>query len=1037
MKKITLLIAVLLFSTTAVFAQVQVKGKVTDSRDGSPIPSASVKITGTDRGVSTNADGSFSIDVPKSDATLEISAVGFSGKTVKAQSGQDLSIRLGGEIKNLNEVVVTGVGVATSKKKVAIDVASVNAKDFSKSSTASIEQSIMGQVAGAQIQQASGQPNSGYSIILRGINSLGGTNPMILLDGIEINDLSNIDPVSIDRVEIVKGAAAGTLYGAQGANGVIQLFSKKGQKGKMNIRVSTKYNWDNILRGHDVIAKFHHYETDAQGYILDNGGVNRIVPNEVGEWPDPTEDLSLDSKNDKPYLEPVYDHVSQSYRRALTQSTSVSISGGAEKVDYAFTASYLNQQDVYENKFKRLNLNLNLGLELFKGFTLRSNTQGFVSEDNTLTNPNSRFGLVNNFAFIDFLHRDSIGNLVMKVRNENQRNPLSEAEWHSNTTKPISIVQNFDVNYKFPRYVTLNYKIGITKTFTDGLDYYKNQTGALQTDLPWGNTLEGSVAQYNFKQTFVNSLASIYVNTDFEKDFNAGIPLKTVTQFSYDYRKDDLSFYGAQGSGLPGYPPYNISVASSTIGTANPAQFLFTQIPGTFVTYGYLINQTFDYGNLFGISGGLRSDYSSEFGAASKPFTFYRGTVYFRPSELLQRDFIADWKLRAAYGEAGIQPGRYQRQVTFNVAQLGNAVAIYLPTTAQNPDLQVQVSKELEVGTDITFRRSNASWLNRISLSGTYWKRKSTGIIQNADVSVSSGFLNRTDNLSTISSKGLDLTVDATVLEKNNLTWNFAYRMGFAKSIVDKIAGGKDVIAGEFALKEGQEVGSLYGQYAITSFNDKDAAGNPYISEADQKYYTSVNGIMVDTRTNKPIISAANDQKAFGSVYPKFTASFINNFTLFKTLNISFQFDWYHGNKIYNLSRQWLYRDRISSDFDNSVTIGSKSGAFVNYYTGFYNSVSPDNWFVEDGSFVRLRNASITYDFAPLIKLKWFKSAELTLAGRNLWTHSKYTGLDPENTTAVDLQGNDVSTQVGGFKGVDYFGVPNTRSYQVGLTLGF
>ncbi len=283
----------------------------------------------------------------------------------------------------------------------------------------------------------------------------------------------------------------------------------------------------------------------------------------------------------------------------------------------------------------------------------------------------------------------------------------------------------------------------------------------------------------------------------------------------------------------------------------------------------------------------------------------------------------------------------------------------------------------------------------------------------------------------------IDLTLDATIIEAADVVWNFGYRMGFAKSVVDQISNGKDVIAGPFALKQGEEVGELYGQYAIRDVNQLRPDKTAYIADNDKQYYVAVNGVQVDTRTNAPLLSDPNDLKSFGSVYPKFTASFINTFFIKRRVTLSFQFDWYSGNKIYNYSRQWLYRDRISKDFDNPVTIGSKTGAFTNYYSGFYNTISPDDWFVEDGSFVRLRNLSLTYDFAPIIRSKVVKRAELTFSGRNLLTWSKYLGLDPENSSSVDNQGNDVSTQVGGFKGVDYFGVPNTRSYQVGLVLGF
>lgn len=1046
MRKVLSLFTVLVLLASSAMAQTRtITGKVVDAA-GLPVSNASIVIKGTSTGVSADANGNFSITAKTGDV-LVISAIGTPSKEVTVTSESSVTVTLTRQAETLSEVVVTGVGTATSKRRVAIDVSTVSSKDFAKSATASVEQSIMGQIAGAQIQQTSGQPNSGFNIILRGVNALGGTYPMILLDGIEITDLSVIDPNTVERVEVVKGAAAGMLYGAQGANGVIQVFTKKGSKNRMSITASTKFSWDKVLRNKEIIASKHHYVTDAEGYVLDGNG-NRIHQDEIGAWPDPQEeDFNADPEvqNNKVYKEPTYDHIDQSFRQAFSQTHSVSMSGGANKVDYALTASYLNQQDVYSNTFKRGNISLNLGLELFKGFTIRSNTQTIFSEDKTLTNPNSRFALINSFAFIDFMYRDSLGNLVMQPRNnENQHNPLSEAEWHENTFKPQQLIQNVELNYNLPKFVSVNYKFGMDRTITEALDYYHNQTTSLPyiltgSVLPWGNNPTGSILKYQSKETFINSLASVFVKTDFEKDFHMNTPIRTTTQLAYDYRKNTYSFFGAQGSGLPSYGPYNINVATSTVGSDFPGVFLLPPytIPGTFITYGILVNQSVDYGNLFGVSGGFRSDYSSEFGQASDPFTFYRGMGYFRPSELLKSNLLTDWKLRAAYGEAGIQPGRYQRQTTFSVAPLGSGVSIFNPNTARNPALQVQVSKELELGTDATFKTGNGMWISKVTFSGTYWKRTSDNIIQDAQLAISTGYTSKTDNLTTISSKGFDLTLDATMLTTRAINWTFGYRMGFAKSMVDRIANGRDITAGPFTLKQGYPVGELYGQYAITDINALRSDKTPYIDDADKQYYVLVNGIVTDTRTNTPLLSDANDLKSYGNVYPKFTAAFINTITIKNDLTIAFQFDWYHGNKIYNISRQWLYRDRISADFDQPVTIGGKTGAYVAWYNGFYNSVSPSDWFAEDGSFIRLRNASISYNFAKLIKMDWVRSAELFVAGRNLWTSSKYKGLDPENTSSTDSQGNDVSTSVGGFKGVDYFGVPNTRSYMIGLTLSF
>jgi hypothetical protein len=173
-----------------------------------------------------------------------------------------------------------------------------------------------------------------------------------------------------------------------------------------------------------------------------------------------------------------------------------------------------------------------------------------------------------------------------------------------------------------------------------------------------------------------------------------------------------------------------------------------------------------------------------------------------------------------------------------------------------------------------------------------------------------------------------------------------------------------------------------------------------------------------------------------GNTNPTFTSSMFNRFTFFKKLAVSVQFDWSHGNKIYNQTRQWLYRDRLSKDFDKPVTIAGKTGSFVNYYDSYYNTLNPDSWFVEDGSFIRLRDASISYDLTGVINQKWLRTLVVTVSGRNLLTFTKYSGLDPENTGSFDSQGTAL-TGIGSYRGVDYYGQPNVRSYQFSLNIGF
>lgn len=1037
MRKALMLSAMLVLCAILAFAQSkEITGKVIDA-SGSPISGATIKIKGTNTGTSADMNGEFHITIGAK-KVLVISSVGYESQEITIGSQSTVNVRLTQESKSLSEVVVTGLGVATSKKKVPIDVASLSAKDFPKSATTSVEQALVGQIAGAQIQQTTGQPGNSALIILRGLTNLDGSGPLILMDGIQTSSdiLMNLDPSEIERIEVVKGSAGGMLYGSQGGNGVIQVFTKKGAKNsKMNITFSSKVSIDKVLRGKRPLqAAFHHYDTDASGNILDAGG-NPIAHDANGVWVDPSEmNYTVDPTvvNNKPFNLPTFDHISQSFRTATTYANSINITGGNTNSDYAVTIARLDQQSIFGNKYNRTNLGINLGFNPVQGLTFRTNTNIFYTYEDLLGG--NRFNMVNSYQWLDFKFKDTTGHYTVKPSdNIDGNNTLSERDWHQRNSKTFRIIQSANVNYKFPKFVELDYKYSVDFSNRDDYNYYLNQSSTPYAEY-WSNgnaaTKNGSIQDSYDKFITQYSNASLYFRTDFQNDFKLNVPIKTTTQVSYDWRREDDRSYWALGAGLPPYPPANITGATTLSAHDNTTAF---------VMYGFLVNQTIDFGNLFGVSGGFRSDYSSEFGAGSKAFTFPRGTAYFRPSELFgNHNLLADWKIRGAYGEAGVQPGRYARQVTLDNGPLGQGgTVLVLPGTAHNPNLNVQVTKELEIGTDATFTPTKGEWLNRITLNGSYWKRNSDNVIQTASVALSTGYGGLQSNLVSLTSHGVDLNLDASIYSTKNFTWDMGIRWGYSKTLVSKISNNLDVIVGNFALKEGKELGVMYGQTQVKSLTQLKADGKtPYIAPGNEQYYEVVNGGVVDKRTNTPLLTASNDLSQIGKAYPDFTSSITNRFTLYRNLSFSFQFDWVHGNNIYNITRQWLYRDKLSKDFDQPVTINGKTGAFVAYYEGFYNTLSPDSWFVEDGSFVRLRDASVSYDLTPAVNRKWLRSLVLTVSGRNLATFTKYHGLDPENTTAVNNQG--VATgNMGAFKGVDYFGIPNVKSYQVSLNIGF
>lgn len=1039
MKKILLShLCILVLFISHAFAQSRiVTGTVTAKDDKLPIPGASVRLQGNQVGTTTGPDGKFSIKVPSENSVLVISFIGFTPQTMQVAGRSSINVSLSAVTNQLNEVVVTGVGTATEKRKVAIDVATVSPKDFAKSANVSVGQALIGQIAGAQVIQSSGKPGSGTQIILRGYTNLFSSSPLILVDGVQVSDdvLDVLDPSNVDHIEVVKGSAGGMLYGSAGGNGVVQVFTKKGTRdGKLTIDISSKYSRDKVLQKNPLQAQFHHFDTDASGNILDSEG-NIVKADSHGIWSSPQEEAySTDPtvQNNKPYKLPVFDHTAQGYRVANTYTNSVSIRGGTQKTDYAFTASNLAQQDVYSNNYNRTNLGLNFGFSPVQGLTIRNNTQFIYTHENLLNS--GRFNLVNSYPFIDFKFIDpSTGLLVVKPSNDiDGNNPLSEKDYHSISNNTPRLVENISANYKFPRFLELDYKYSLDYKTTDGYEYYKNQLNSFQ-DVSWGPANGQITDRYrNLKKEY--GIASVYLHTDFKNDFHSSLPIKTTTQFSYDFAKETFRYFFAQGTGLTPYPPVNITGAA----TKTTGDFDGDYKPYEKLTYGFLVNQTIEYANLFGITGGFRSDYSSVFGGQSKPFTYPRGTIFFNPSELFSNHtLVTNWKVRAAYGEAGVQPRVYDNQLILDVANIGPTGSnLSNQTVSRNAFLQVQVTKELEIGTDVTFTPFNGQWLSQLSLSGSYWNRKSNNDVQNAPVAPSTGFLSVVDNLVSLKSHGIDLSLDASGYKSDNFTWDLGLRFATSKTFISKISNGLPIYSGVFTLTQDQQLGTLWGQTPLHSIDQLKPDGTRYISTTDAPNYTLVDGNVVDTRTNRAMITASNDQSNIGNTNPTFTSSMFNRFTFFKKLSVAVQFDWNHGNKIYNQTRQWLYRDRLSKDFDKPVTIAGKTGAFVNYYDSYYNTLNPVSWFVEDGSFVRLRDASISYDLTEVVKQKWLRSLVVTVSGHNLLTFTKYSGLDPENTGVTNSQGAGLEN-LGSYRGVDYYGQPNVRSYQFSLNIGF
>ncbi len=560
--------------SAAVYGQSTVTGKVTDDK-GNPIQGASIIEKGTRNGARAGADGSFTMKI-KPGASLVVSAIGFQDKTIKAGTSGILSISLATDVASLTDVVVTGVGSATTKKKLGIAVQSITADKLPAAPTASIDQALVGKIPGAQISSISGNPGDPVNILLRGINTVqGGTKPLILVDGVEVHatDINSLDLSNVDRIEVVQGAASSTLYGAQGANGVIQVFTKKGKQGAVAINFSTSYSTNEYVNNGNVHkATLHPYLTDANGnFIRAVGSLTPLTYDSVGNLPGVVYTYGggaragiWDPRNNanQPYNGNIhyYDQFKEVFQTGSTLNNIINISGASEKSDYAISISNNHTiSPVLKNGYvDRTNLTANLGTELFKGFKIRSVTQ-LIYTKNTLQpgigaaggdgygtgnqqgSVGQIYGFLNTSPFFDLKFKTANASTIYGYANTpgsyvnhvlggdagylsvNSSNPFYNSEYTAALDNKIDIVQSFDANYRVNKFVELDSKYGLNFRTENPLWTFYNQSHNANSNYyqSWasyenGNDNGGELDNFQYNTTFQNFLASATIRTDFQ-----------------------------------------------------------------------------------------------------------------------------------------------------------------------------------------------------------------------------------------------------------------------------------------------------------------------------------------------------------------------------------------------------------------------------------------------------------------------------------------------------------------------------------------
>ena len=976
---------------------ITITGRVTSTEDGEGLPGTNVVVKGTTQGTVTDVNGNYKIDVPSAESVLVFSSVGYQSEDITVGTKTVIDVTLSPDVKSLQEIVVVGYG-SVKKGDVTGSVSQVSNEELQTVPVYNIEQALKGHAAGVQVTQNSGQPGGRVEVRIRGGNSMIGSNqPLYVVDGFPVTGgIDFLNPDDIESIDILKDASATAIYGARGANGVVIITSKRGKAGqKSSINISTRYGVQEASKRYDLLnAK--QYATVANEW-LKNGGLPPYfnvdeVQNPGTDW----QDVVL--------------------RTAPIQDHTISFSGSSDKTRYALSGNYFGQEGILINSgVKRGSIRLNLDHELNNWLKLTVNMNLSRSEENSVpvNNGNRGSGSVWSAAIaapptLPVYDSTGLPTQIEKYYNfgsADMRNPLIFAQ-----QKTSSLSNNVLGN------TTLEIKLTEDLSFKTllGLEYANTLNDYFSPIIFENDRGSGSQTSY-YRSSFLNE------NTlNYSKTFNDIHVIDIVA--GYTYQTDMNRNFGVGESGYSNNTTRNYDLsAAETINTPNSGYSKWT-----LASWLGRVNYTLNNKYLFTAS--VRADGSSRFGADHKWGFFPSGAFAWRASDesfMKNVGWISDLKFRASYGLTGntaLSPYQSLNRLTSNTYIYANQADVigFVPSGISNSDLKWETTAQFDVGFDFGILD------NRIRFTADYYNKETTDLLASVPLPPSVGFGSILKNVGEIQNQGFEFSVQADILT-HAVKWNVSGQISANRNKVIHLAGGSDILsAGQFALslstniaREGEPLGSFYGLLE----DGLDADG--FIKYKDTNDDGTINTL---------------DKVILGSPYPDFIYGFNSNLS-YKNFELNIFLDGVQGNQIFNSTEGSTL---------NSFQRGTNQLAVLagNYWTqenpdpqakypkiSSATAVDISDRFIEDGSYLRVRSVRLAYDI-PVEKfgVQWFNRAQIYLSGTNLFTFTKYTGLDPEvNTKGVDSQ--DISSRL--LMGYDQSSYPNAKSYSVGLKLNF
>jgi TonB-dependent starch-binding outer membrane protein SusC len=1027
---------------TASFAQNRgsVSGQVTDASTRQPVVGALVRVNATTLQVVTNEQGRFTLNnVPAGARTLQISRVGYRLATTTVTVGEtpaSVTVTLSADAIGLDEIVAVGYGEAR-RRNVAGAVASLRPEQAVRDlPVTSINSAMQGRLAGVQISQNSGTPGGGVTVRIRGSSSIGaGNDPLYVIDGVPMTQgdqsplnvgatqgtdaINDLNPNEIESIEVLKDASAAAIYGSRASNGVILITTKRGTAQRTELSFGAYSGSQEMWKTLDMLNAQQFVEVYTDGL---NNAYGTAEENGFADW------VGNDPENSWWYFEPGANTnwIDAVTRAAPISSFDGSVRGGTERVRYYVSGSLLTQGGIVRSQgYQRMNGRVNLDYVPTSRLTLGTNVALSHADNDRARNDNTIYG-----SFANAIANPPIEPIYNEdgtYYNTSYANPVGLLDEQQFEERSVRILGNTFARFQINDWLNLRGSVGLDNLATQGKQYESAVVGLCRGSNGCAIAADAFVTKVTYEGT-----------ANFTRAFGDNHEVTGVVGSSYETNVSEGA--SASGTQFPSNQFKHVSSATLTSASSYRTQW-------NLVSFFGRVSHTFSDRIVTTLN--VRTDGSSRFGEDHRYGTFPSASVLWRVGDegfMQNQSLVSNLALRASYGRTGNQQGlgNFGSRGLFGAGfNYGDQPGI-APTQLANPDLRWESTDQLNLGADFSLANE------RLGFTVDWYNKKTNDLLLGRPIPGTTGFSTISANIGSMENTGVELALRANVIQggDNGLNWTANFNISRNRNKVTGLYLDQPLNFGFASRAEvGQPLGAFYGYVmdgiiqtgdavCYTQAGETSAQRNARCAAAGLAFQSSLTdaGDIRFRDLNADGVITADDRTIIGNPWPDFEGGFTNTFG-YRGLDMTAFLQFSKGNDVWNGNR--TYMDRFGSGGDNHTTRALERWTPENPSTTEPRAIWTDpnvnsrnsSRFIEDGSYIRLKNLVVGYT-VPTRTLGGLgmRSARIYLQGQNLWTSTKYSGMDPE----VNFSGASAVT-----RGTDFYTLPQLRTVTIGVNVGY